>query len=65
MRDARVEEVLHVSDSDEEDNDYNKVTKSEYTVAIFPNHQGPTYLLMDNKQEMVYFLSILYLLCLS
>lgn len=55
MRDARVEEVLHVSDSDEEDNDHNKVTnsKSEYTVAIFPNHQGPTYLLMDSKQEMV------------
>ncbi|KAG8198398.1 hypothetical protein JTE90_021640 [Oedothorax gibbosus] len=52
MRDARVEEVLHVSDSDEDDNDHNKVTKSEYTVGIFPNHQGPTYLLMDNKQEL-------------
>ncbi|XP_055926496.1 uncharacterized protein CG43867-like isoform X1 [Argiope bruennichi] len=52
MRDARVEEVLHVSDSDEEENDHNKVTKSEYTVGIFPNHQGPTYLLMDSKQEM-------------
>ncbi|GFY66838.1 uncharacterized protein CG43867 [Trichonephila inaurata madagascariensis] len=52
MRDARVEEVLHVSDSDEEDNDHNKVSKSEYTVGIFPNHQGPTYLLMDSKQEM-------------
>ncbi|GIY83075.1 uncharacterized protein CG43867 [Caerostris darwini] len=52
MRDARVEEVLHVSDSDDEDNDHNKITKSEYTVGIFPNHQGPTYLLMDSKQEM-------------
>ncbi|XP_035206715.1 uncharacterized protein CG43867-like isoform X2 [Stegodyphus dumicola] len=50
MRDARVEEVVHVSDSDEEDHD--KLNKSEYTIGIFPNHQGPTYLLMDNKQEM-------------
>ncbi|GFT92153.1 uncharacterized protein CG43867 [Nephila pilipes] len=52
MRDARVEEVLHVSDSDDEDNDHNKVSKSEYTVGIFPIHQGPTYLLLDSKQEM-------------
>lgn len=53
MRDARVEEVSHVSDSDDEDHDHNKITKSEYTIGIFPNHQGPTYLLMDSKQEMV------------
>ncbi|XP_071044238.1 uncharacterized protein CG43867 isoform X3 [Parasteatoda tepidariorum] len=52
MRDARVEEVSHVSDSDDEDHDHNKITKSECTIGIFPNHQGPTYLLMDNKQEM-------------
>ncbi|XP_054722183.1 uncharacterized protein CG43867-like [Uloborus diversus] len=50
MRDARVEEVSHVSDSDDEDLD--KITKSDYTIGIFPNHQGPTYLLLDNKQEM-------------
>ncbi|KFM68544.1 hypothetical protein X975_15175, partial [Stegodyphus mimosarum] len=40
MRDARVEEVLHVSDSDEDDDD--SMTKAEYTIGIFPNHQGPT-----------------------
>lgn len=51
MRDAQVEEVVHISDSDEEDQDEN-VSRSEYTVAIYPNHQGPTYLLLSNKQEM-------------
>lgn len=51
MRDARVEEVLHVSDSDEEDRE-DSMAKSEYTVGIFPNHQGPTYLIMPGKQEM-------------
>lgn len=51
MRDARVEEVIHVSDSDEEEQDED-MCKSEYTIGIFPNHQGPTYLLMANKQEM-------------
>nr|XP_042909382.1 uncharacterized protein CG43867 [Parasteatoda tepidariorum] len=51
MRDARVEEVLHVSDSDEDDQD-DSMVKSEYTIGIFPNHQGPTYLIMPGKQEM-------------
>ncbi|GAB6021120.1 hypothetical protein CHUAL_003752 [Chamberlinius hualienensis] len=52
MRDARVEEVEHVSDSDEEDNDTEmKNQRFEFTVGIFPNHQGPTYLLMASKQE--------------
>ncbi|KAG8186143.1 hypothetical protein JTE90_022731 [Oedothorax gibbosus] len=51
MRDARVEEVLHVSDSDEEDPD-DSMAKSEYTIGIFPNQQGPTYLIMPGKQEM-------------
>ncbi|XP_067143938.1 uncharacterized protein CG43867-like isoform X2 [Centruroides vittatus] len=51
MRDARVEEVIHVSDSDEEEQEED-MCKSEYTIGIFPNHQGPTYLLMANKQEM-------------
>ncbi|XP_054721007.1 uncharacterized protein CG43867-like [Uloborus diversus] len=51
MRDARVEEVLHVSDSDEEDQE-DSMSKSEYTIGIFPNQQGPTYLIMPGKQEM-------------
>ncbi|GFY52781.1 uncharacterized protein CG43867 [Trichonephila inaurata madagascariensis] len=51
MRDARVEEVLHVSDSDDEDPD-DSMAKSEYTIGIFPNHQGPTYLIMPGKQEL-------------
>ncbi|XP_022255009.1 uncharacterized protein CG43867-like [Limulus polyphemus] len=49
MRDSRVEEVLHVSDSDEEEE---TMSRSEFTVGIFSNYQGPTYLLMTNKQEM-------------
>lgn len=59
MRDARVEEVLHVSDSDEEDQE-DSMAKSEYTIGIFPNHQGPTYLIMPGKQEMVSFLKIYF-----
>ncbi|XP_076360493.1 uncharacterized protein CG43867-like isoform X3 [Tachypleus tridentatus] len=51
MRDSRVEEVLHVSDSDEEEEE-EMMSRSEFTVGIFPNHQGPTYLLMTSKQEM-------------
>lgn len=48
MRDARVEEVDHVSDSDSEDRD---AETSEYTIAIFPSHYGPTYLIFSNKLE--------------
>nr|CAD7396662.1 unnamed protein product [Timema cristinae] len=50
MRDARVEEVDHVSDSDGEDRESDGQT-TELTIGIFPTHQGPTYLLMANKQE--------------
>ncbi|XP_076358962.1 uncharacterized protein CG43867-like [Tachypleus tridentatus] len=51
MRDSRVEEVVHVSDSDEEEEE-EMMRKSEFTVGIFSSHQGPTYLLMTSKQEM-------------
>uniref|UniRef100_T1J612 PH domain-containing protein n=1 Tax=Strigamia maritima TaxID=126957 RepID=T1J612_STRMM len=55
MRDARVEEVEHVSDSDEEDEERDRGSRTkkeeEYTIGIFPNHQGPTYLLFSSKQE--------------
>ncbi|XP_063217815.1 uncharacterized protein CG43867 isoform X3 [Bacillus rossius redtenbacheri] len=50
MRDARVEEVDHVSDSDSEDRETDG-QPTELTIGIFPTHQGPTYLLMANKQE--------------
>lgn len=50
MRDARVEQVDHVSDSDSEDRD---TDTSQLTIGIFPSHQGPTYLLMPNKQDKV------------
>nr|CAD7456720.1 unnamed protein product [Timema tahoe] len=50
MRDARVEEVDHVSDSDGEDREADGQT-TELTIGIFPTHQGPTYLLMASKQE--------------
>ncbi|KAL0266885.1 UNVERIFIED_CONTAM: hypothetical protein PYX00_009315 [Menopon gallinae] len=48
MRDARVEEVDHVSDSDSEDRDGES---SEFTIGIYPTHVGPTYLIFSNKQE--------------
>nr|XP_032518579.1 uncharacterized protein CG43867 isoform X4 [Danaus plexippus plexippus] len=51
MRDARVEDVEHVSDSDsEEKNDDGR----NLTVAIYPQHQltgGPTYLLFESKSD--------------
>jgi len=50
MRDARVEEVDHVSDSDSEEHE---AENSELTIGIFPTHQGPTYLLMPTKQDKV------------
>lgn len=52
MRDARVEEVDHVSDSDSEEQEGDG-RSTELTIGIFPTHQGPTYLLMPSKQEKV------------
>ncbi|XP_043285155.1 uncharacterized protein CG43867 isoform X3 [Venturia canescens] len=49
MRDARVEEVEHMSDSDSEERDTE--CPHERTIGIFPTHQGPTYLLMPHKQD--------------
>lgn len=37
MRDARVEDVEHVSDSDSEEK--NDDTRNHLTVAIYPQHQ--------------------------
>lgn len=51
MRDARVQQVEHVSDSDSEDRD---TDTAHLTIGIFPNHQPPTYLLMPNRQENVH-----------
>lgn len=52
MRDSRVEEVDHVSDSDSEENEnLGGDSQAELTVAIYPAHQGPTYLVLADKQE--------------
>ncbi|XP_068907075.1 uncharacterized protein CG43867 isoform X3 [Tenebrio molitor] len=48
MRDARVEEVEHFSDSDSEERD---TEHPDLTIGIFPTNQGPTYLLCQGKQE--------------
>ncbi|XP_045478939.1 uncharacterized protein CG43867 isoform X4 [Harmonia axyridis] len=48
MRDARVEEVEHMSDSDSEEKDQEQ---PDLTIGIFPTNQGPTYLLCPGKQE--------------
>lgn len=55
MRDARVEEVEKVSDSEGEDAVEEDTTREDLTIAIYPSHQGPTYLIMPNKQEKVRF----------
>ncbi|XP_026741550.1 uncharacterized protein CG43867 isoform X2 [Trichoplusia ni] len=52
MRDARVEDVEHVSDSDSEEK--NDDARNHLTVAIYPQHQltgGPTYLLFESKAD--------------
>ena len=53
MRDATVEEVEKVSDSEGEECGEDETPKEELTIGIFPSHQGPTYLIMPNKQEKV------------
>lgn len=53
MRDARVEEVEHMSDSDSEEKDSEQ---PDLTVGIFPSNQGPTYLLCPGKQVWFYLL---------
>lgn len=51
MRDARVEEVEHVSDSDSEEREDLSQSQAHLTIAIYPAHQGPTYLILNGKQE--------------
>ncbi|XP_069939219.1 uncharacterized protein CG43867 [Cherax quadricarinatus] len=51
MRDARVEEVEKVSDSEGEEAAEDDTPREDLTIGIFPSHQGPTYLIMPNKQE--------------
>lgn len=51
MRDARVEEVEHVSDSDSEEREDIGQSQARLTVAIYPAHQGPTYLILPGKLE--------------
>ncbi|VEN50034.1 unnamed protein product [Callosobruchus maculatus] len=48
MRDAKVEEIEHLSDSDSEEQDSEQ---PKYTVGIFPSNQAPTYLHFTGKQE--------------
>ncbi|XP_038212954.1 uncharacterized protein CG43867 isoform X3 [Zerene cesonia] len=59
MRDARVEDVEHVSDSDSEEK--NDDARKHLTVAIYPQHQGPTYLLFEckaDKDSWLYHLTV-------
>lgn len=60
MRDARVEEVEKVSDSEGEDPAEEDATREDLTIGIFPSHQGPTYLIMPNKQEKVVLILFSY-----
>lgn len=51
MRDTRVEEVEHISDSDSDETE--DAASKRPTLGIFPNHiqQGPTYLIFSSKAE--------------
>lgn len=49
MRDTRVEE-MPASDSDSEESEETS-QNTKLTVAIHPQHQGPTYLIFTDKQE--------------
>lgn len=51
MRDCRVDEVEHVSDSDSEEREDPAQSQARLTVAINPANQGPTYLVFGTKQE--------------
>lgn len=58
MREARVEEVERVSDSEGEETPEEEIGhggggQEDLTIAIFPNNQGPTYLIMPTKQDKV------------
>lgn len=57
MRDAKVEEIEHLSDSDSEEQD---TEQPRFTVGIFPTGQAPTYLHFTGKQ--VFAFAILYFL---
>lgn len=50
MKDARVEEVDQISDSDSEEKE---ADSDKLTIGIFPSQSAPTYLLMSTKQEKV------------
>jgi len=55
MRDARVEELEHASDSDSEEAENGPAlttgNSAHLTIGIFPSHEDPSYLLLANKQE--------------
>ena len=56
MKDARVEDVDRVSDSDNDEKDDECLANSgekEMTIGIFPSHQSPIYLHLPTKQEKV------------
>lgn len=48
MKDARVEEVDQISDSD---SDEKETDGDKLTIGIFPSQSPPTYLIMSTKQE--------------
>lgn len=52
-----MEEVEKVSDSEGDDPADDDTPKEDLTIGIFPSHQGPTYLIMPNKQDKVRFSS--------
>lgn len=55
MKDARVKDVDHKSDSDNEDKDDNSIGdfNDSLTIEILPSHQSPIYLHFSSKQDKV------------
>ncbi|ETN62339.1 plekhh1 [Anopheles darlingi] len=52
MRDARVEEVEHVSDSDSEEREDPAQSQARLTVAIYPQHQGVVRPLLQSHLDL-------------
>lgn len=61
MRETRVEDVEKMSDSEGEEQSMEELHPEEFTIGLFPSHQGPTYLICPTKQDKVCNSRILFL----
>lgn len=57
MRDAKVEEVEHISDDSDEDTRDDTQNQAKLTVAIFPQHQVSVFYFFFNTR-FIYFYNV-------